>query len=214
MRHAPASPTVAERRPILKWLVRLAVLVVVVVVGYLGVTAVQVIAASRADEREPADAIVVLGAAQYDGRPSPALERRLDHALALYQDGVASEIVLTGSKQPDDRFTEAFAGYAYLIDAGVPEADLRLVDTGSNTWESLAAAQRVLRAEGGGDDRVVLVSDRYHNRRLQSIASELGMDAQVSSTGGDPSLRQIANETGRVAVGQPLGYRRLFNATG
>lgn len=202
----------AERRSVLRWAVRLAALLVAIVVVYVGVTAVQVVMASRADQREPADAIVVLGAAQYDGRPSPALQRRLDHALALYQEGVASQIVLTGSKQPDDRFTEAFAGYKYLIEAGVPESDLRLVDDGSSTYESLAAAQRVLRDEG--EDRVILVSDRFHNRRLQSISSELGLEAQVSSTGGDPSVRQIANETARVAVGQVLGYRRLFNATG
>jgi vancomycin permeability regulator SanA len=210
--HATASATVAERRSVTKWLLRLAAFVVAVVVVYVGVTAVQVVLASRTDQRAPADAIVVLGAAQYDGRPSPALQRRLDHALALYQQGVAPEIVLTGSKQPDDRFTEAFAGYKYLIEAGVPESDLRLVDDGKSTWESMAAAQRVLREEDASS--VILVSDRFHNRRLQSISSELGLDAQVSSTGSDPSVRQIANETARVAVGQLLGYRRLFNATG
>ncbi|MHB1139054.1 MAG: YdcF family protein [Microthrixaceae bacterium] len=202
----------AEGRRRSRWPLRIVGAVVAAVVLYVGVTALQVVMASRTDERGPADAIVVLGAAQYDGRPSPALQRRLDHALTLYRDGVASQIVLTGSKQPDDRFTEAFAGYKYLIEAGVPESDLRLVDDGASTYESLAAAQRVLLAE---DERqVTLVSDRFHNRRLQSIASELGLDAQVSSTGGDPSLRQIANETARVAVGQILGYRRLFNATG
>lgn len=181
-------------------------------VVYVGVTAVQVVLASRTDQREPGDAIIVLGAAQYNGTPSPALQRRLDHALELYQQGLAPEIILTGSKQPDDRFTEAFAGYKYLIEAGVPEDDLRLVDDGSSTWESLAAAKRVLHDEG--DRHVILVSDRYHNRRLQTIASELNLDATVSSTGGAPSLRQIANETARVSVGQLLGYRRVFNATG
>ena len=194
-----------------KWVRRAVAAAVVLAVVYVGVTAAQVVIASRADQRESADAIVVLGAAQYNGTPSPALRRRLDHALELYRDGLAPQIVLTGSKQPDDRFTEAFAGYKYLIAAGVPESDLRLVDDGSNTWESLAAANRVLRQDG--DLRVTLVSDRYHNRRLQSIASELDMDARVSSTGSSPTLRQIANETARVSVGQLLGYRRVFNAT-
>ena len=195
-----------------KWVLRLSGIAVAVIVVYLSVTAAQVVLSSRTDDRTPADAIVVLGAAQYNGTPSPALQRRLDHALDLYRDSLAPEIVLTGSKQPDDRFTEAFAGYKYLVDAGVPEGDLRLVDDGSNTWESLAAAKRVLRDEGSNS--VILVSDRYHNRRLQSIARELGLDATVSSTGNSPTVRQVVNETARVSVGQILGYRRLFNATG
>ena len=195
-----------------KWVLRLSGIAVALIVVYLSVTAAQVVLSSRTDDRTPADAIVVLGAAQYNGTPSPALQRRLDHALDLYRDGLAPEIVLTGSKQPDDRFTEAFAGYKYLVDAGVPEGDLRLVDDGSNTWESLAAAKRVLRDEGSNS--VILVSDRYHNRRLQSIARELGLDATVSSTGNSPTVRQVVNETARVSVGQILGYRRLFNATG
>jgi vancomycin permeability regulator SanA len=185
---------------------------VAIAVVYVAVTAVQVVRASRTDQRDPGDAIIVLGAAQYNGRPSPALQRRLDHALELYQEGLAPEIVLTGSKQPDDRFTEAFAGYKYLIAAGVPEGALRLVDDGSSTWESLAAAKRVLHDEGDG--RVILVSDRYHNRRLQTVAAELGLEATVSPTGNSPSLRHIVNETARVSVGQLLGYRRVFNATG
>lgn len=182
------------------------------VVAYLGVTAVQVRQAAHRDDRRPADAIVVLGAAQYDGTPSPALRRRLDHALALHEDGLAPTIVLTGSKQPEDRFTEAYAGYRYLAERGVPDDELQVVDDGSSTWESLAAAWRVQRSEGA--QSVLLVSDRYHNRRLEGVAGELGMDAAVSSTGGQPSIGQWAGETGRVAVGQLIGYRRLFNLTG
>jgi len=212
VRLAHGSARAVERRVMTKWVLRLLGVAAGAVLVYAAITAAQVVSSSRTDDRSPADAIVVLGAAQYDGTPSPALQRRLEHALDLYRDGVATEIVLTGSKQPDDRFTEAFAGYKYLIAAGVPEQDLRLVDDGASTWESLAAAQRVLRNEGA--ESVVLVSDSYHNRRLQSIASELGLDATVSSTGSRPTPRQVANETARVSVGQLLGYRRLFNATG
>ncbi len=184
----------------------------VLVLLYLGVIAWQVTAASRLDQREQVDAIVVLGAAQYDGTPSPALERRLDRAFELYEEGLADEIVLTGSKQPADRFTEAFAGFRYLTGKGVPESDLRIVDDGSSTYESLAAARRVLRDEGA--DRVLLVSDGYHNRRLQGVARELGMEPFVAPTDGNATLRQIVGETGRVAVAEIIGYRRLFNATG
>jgi vancomycin permeability regulator SanA len=187
-------------------------LVLALVVVYLLITAVQVVQAADRDQHRAADAIVVLGAAQYDGTPSPALQRRLDHALALFEEGLAPQIVLTGSKQPDDRFTEAFAGYRYLTHAGVAESALRIVDDGASTWESMAAAWRILRREGSG--QVLLVSDRYHNRRLEGIAGELGMDAAVSSTGDPPGAGQVVAETGRVAVGQVIGYRRLFNLTG
>src|SRR5690606_23884063 len=135
-------------------------------------TTVQVVQASQRDEQVRADAIVVLGAAQYDGTPSPALKGRLDHARELFEQRLAPEVVLTGSKQPDDRFTEAFVGYTYLANEGVDATALRIVDDGSSTWESMAAAWRVLREEGA--ERVLLVSDRYHNRRLEGIAGELG----------------------------------------
>jgi vancomycin permeability regulator SanA len=195
-----------------RWLLRLPLLAALLVVAYLVVTAVQVVQASGRDDREPAGAIVVLGAAQYDGRPSPALQRRLDHALALYERGLAPRIVLTGAKQPDDRFTEAFAGFRYLTEQGVDESALRIIDDGASSWESLAAAWRVLRGEGVED--VVLVSDSYHNRRLQGIAGELGMRAHVSPTDGGAGLGDVVAETGRIAVGQLIGYRRLFNLTG
>jgi uncharacterized SAM-binding protein YcdF (DUF218 family) len=192
--------------------VRIPLLVAVVVAAYFAVTAVQIVRAADRDEREPADAIVVLGAAQYDGKPSPALRRRLDHAHQLFEEGLAPQIVLTGAKQPEDRFTEAFAGFRYLTQHGLDESVLRIVDDGSSTWESMAAAWRILRSEGA--HRVLLVSDGYHNRRLQGIAGELGMEAYVSSTGGTPTPGQVLGETGRVAAGQLIGYRRLFNLTG
>lgn len=195
-----------------RWLVRVPAVLAAALLLYLGVTAVQVVRAADQQDSEPADAIVVLGAAQYDGTPSPALKRRLDHALELYRDGLAPQIVLTGSKQPDDRFTEAFAGYRYLTEQGVGEPALRIVDDGASTWESMAAAWRLLRDEGV--EEVLLVSDSYHNRRLQGIAGELGMEAFVSSTEGSPSAQQVVAETGRVATGQIIGYRRLFNLTG
>jgi uncharacterized SAM-binding protein YcdF (DUF218 family) len=194
------------------WFLRPALFVALVVLSYLVVTAWQVIGASREDDRGPADAIVVLGAAQYDGTPSPALRRRLDHALELYRQGLAPRIVLTGSKQPDDRFTEAFTGYRYLTSRGVQESALWIVDDGASTWESMAAAWRLLRQDGAST--LLLVSDRYHNRRLDGIATELGAGARVSSTGGSPSVGQVLGETGRIAVGQLIGYRRLFSLTG
>jgi uncharacterized SAM-binding protein YcdF (DUF218 family) len=191
--------------------VRLGAAVLLLGVAYVVVIATQVVLASRQDQREQVDAIVVLGAAQYDGTPSPALQGRLDRAFELYEDGLAPIIVLTGSKQEGDRFTEAYAGYRYLADRGVPDSALRVVDDGASTYESLAAASRVLGDEGA--ERVLLVSDSYHNRRIQGIARELGLEPFVAPTDGEPSAGQLVGETGRVAVGELIGYRRLFNQT-
>ena len=204
------TPPIRRRR---RWALRAALAAAVVVVLYVVVTAVQVVIAADADDGDvEVDAIVVLGAAQYDGTPSPALAARLDQALELYEAGAASQIVLTGSKQPDDRFTEAFAGFRYLAERGVPGSALVIVDDGSSTYESLAAVHNVLR--DGGSERVLLVTDSYHNRRVQGIARELGMEPFVAATPGSPSVREVLGETARVAVGEVVGYRRLFNATG
>jgi uncharacterized SAM-binding protein YcdF (DUF218 family) len=182
------------------------------VVAYVGITFVQVYRASRYDGARPADTLLVLGAAQYDGRPSQVLQDRLDHALELYEAGVAPRIVLTGGRQAGDRFTEATAGYNYLRDRGVPdEALLREVD-GSNTYESLAASARFLRDAGYTD--VVLVTDGYHALRVDGIADDLGLDASVSPSGNRLSrggeLRQLVRETAAVSVGRLIGWDRLF----
>ncbi len=143
------------------------------VVAYLGWSVLGVVLGTSKDQRDETGAIVVLGAAQYDGTPSPVLQARLDHALELYQQGVAPEIVLTGSKQEADRFTEAYAGFT--LPARRRSARGRDVGgrpTGNRTYESLAATARVLEDEGV--ESVTLVSDGYHNRRLQGIAVGAG----------------------------------------
>jgi uncharacterized SAM-binding protein YcdF (DUF218 family) len=190
-------------------LLRALLLLVVLAVGYVGVTFVQVWAASRRDGARSADAVVVLGAAQYDGRPSPVLEGRLDHALELYEDGLVEMIVVTGGKQQGDRFTEAYVGSTYLRGKGVPDGDLRLEVQGRNTWESLAAAARILHDEGMNE--AVLVTDGYHALRVDAIADELGIEASVSPSRTGGTLRQLVEETGAVAVGRVVGFRRLVN---
>jgi uncharacterized SAM-binding protein YcdF (DUF218 family) len=186
---------------------------VLLAVSYLGITLVQVVAASRHDGAKPAQAIVVLGAAQYDGAPSAVLRARLDHAAELYKAKIAPVVVLTGGKQPGDRFTEASAGAAYLRAHGVPNAALRLETQGTNTWESLAAAARFLREEGIND--VVLVSSPYHSLRIQNIASEVGLDGVASPSSNPEGFGTTANhvvrETFAVAVGRIIGHRRLVD---
>jgi uncharacterized SAM-binding protein YcdF (DUF218 family) len=182
-------------------------------VAYVGVTAAQVWRASRADQAQRAEAIVVLGAAQYDGDPSPVLRGRLDHAAELFQTGIAPVVVVTGGQQPGDRFTEASAAAGYLHERGVPEQALRRETTSRTSWESLAATARILRQEGIGDE-VVLVSDPYHSFRIAQIAGEVGLDASVSPTStASRNLavlgRSLARETAAVSLGRILGYRRL-----
>jgi vancomycin permeability regulator SanA len=188
----------------------------VVVVGlalilalYFGVTAVQVVRASGWNSNSSTGAIVVLGAAQYDGAPSPTLAGRLDHAYQLYAERVAPMVVLTGASKAGDRFTEAYAGLKYLRALGIPEGDLRVVTTGTSTYESLAAAKRVLDEEGIDD--AILVSDPSHNLRIAGVANEIGLSATVSPTGAATSWSTLYRETIAVGIGRIFGYRRLDN---
>ena len=127
-------------------------------------TFVQVWRAARRDDARPSDAIVVLGAAQYDGTPSPVLAARLDHALDAVRRRIAPMIVVTGGRQPGDRFTEATAAATYLHEHGVPDDAILRETTGRSSWESLAAAARFLKERDM--TRVVLVSDPYHAARI------------------------------------------------
>jgi uncharacterized SAM-binding protein YcdF (DUF218 family) len=192
------------------WRVALGIFVVIFI--YLSVTFFQVWRSARKDAARSSDAIVVLGAAQYDGRPSPVLQARLDHALQLYEDGVAPMIVVTGGRREGDRFTEATASASYLHAHGVPDTSILRETTGKSSWESLAAAGQFL--EDRGMTRVVLVSDPYHAARIDDIAEEVGLDAVTSPTrtspisGGD-EWRRFGTETLRVAAGRLFGYGRL-----
>lgn len=180
---------------------------------YLAITFVQVWQASRADHAQKAQAIVVLGAAQYDGRPSPILAARLDHAIELWRDGIAPRIVTTGGNRPGDRFTEASAGASYLIRHGVPATSIELEVQGASSWESLAAAARFLRKEGVTD--VVLVSSPWHALRIEKIAAEVGLQGRASPApereSGGKRLYHLSRETVAVAIGRIIGHRRLVD---
>lgn len=136
------------------------------------------------DERRTADAIVVLGAAQYDGRPSPVFEARLAHAVDLYQAGIAPVLIVTGGKAQGDRTTEAAAARAYAIGRGVPESAILSEDTGRTTLESLRAVAVLLRHEGL--ETAVFVSDRTHMLRVLRIATDEGIEAWGSPTTTSP----------------------------
>ncbi len=126
----------------------------------------------------PADAIVVLGAAQYSGRPSPVLQARLDHALALYRRGLAPRVILTGGTAPGDRTSEAAVGRSYLRRAGVPATAMLMEAEGRTTRASLTAVAAV--AGPLAIRRVILVSDPFHLLRARTIARRLGLEALTS----------------------------------
>ena len=200
----------------MKRLLKLAIRVVVVLVGivflYLAVTFVQVWVAARRDGARPSQAIIVLGAAQYNGTPSPVLAARLDHAIDLYRRHIAPVIVVTGGRQPGDQYTEAGASADYLHEHGVEERAILRETTSRTSWESLEAAARFLKSRD--IIRVVLVSDPYHSKRISAIAHDVGLDAVTSPTRTSPikgfsALKRMWGETLRVAAGQIFGYARL-----
>ena len=200
----------------MKRLLKLAIRVILVIVGivvvYLAVTFVQVWMAARRDGARPSQAIIVLGAAQYNGRPSPVLAARLDHAIDLYRQDIAPVIVVTGGRQPGDQYTEAGASADYLHEHGVEERAILRETTGRTSWESLEAAARFLKSRD--IIRVVLVSDPYHSKRISAIAHDVGLDAVTSPTRTSPikgfsAFKRMWGETLRVAAGQIFGYARL-----
>lgn len=193
-------------------MLRIVAAAAVVLIVYLGITFVQVWRAALRDDTRPAQVIVVLGAAQYDGTPSPALQARLDHAADLYDKGRAPVVWVTGGRRPGDRTTEGKSGYDYLRSRGLPEDALRIENQGRNSWESLAATARFLRRQQTTD--VLLVSHPYHSYRITGIARELGLEPSISPTKARPlprtdAARALVRETAAVSLARILGYRRL-----
>ena len=150
-----------------------------------GFAAVRVVQVGERDERGyVVDAIVVLGAAQYDGRPSPVLRARLDHAVELYLNGTAPILLMTGGRAPGDRLSEADVARRYAVRSGVPESAVLSEETGHDTLSSLRNAAAVLRQQGL--QRALFVSDRTHMLRVLRIATDLGITAYGSPTRTSP----------------------------
>lgn len=186
---------------------RLLGLLVLAALIVVGGTATSVWWVARRDDRTRSDAIVVLGASQFDGRPSAIFRVRLDHARALFDHGVAPRVVTVGGSAPGDRFTEAAAGAAYLRARGV---QVVAVGVGRNTLSSLQALRREFRTRHWRS--AVLVTDPWHELRSRRMASDLGIDAFTSPARGGPAnhtrsveLRYIARETAAYL------YYRLFH---
>ena len=195
-------------------IVKLGFVVGALLVVYFAVTFVQVWQASRRDEARPAEAILVFGAAQYSGQPSPVLRARLDHAVRLYRDGLAKTIVVTGGRLPTETsgYTEARASAEYLIRRGVPDEDILREVSGRTSWQSLASATTFLKERG--ITKVILVSDGFHSLRIGIMADELGLTAYTSPAKGSPiaGMKKVpyaAKETVAVGIGRVFGFRRM-----
>ena len=145
--------------------------------------ALQVVAAGERDERRPADAVVVLGTGEIWGWPSSPFSARLDHALSLYEDGVAPLVIVAGGDPEGDSYTEAAAGGRYLEHHGLPSEALLTVG-GDNTYQNLLETKTL--AEREGLESVLLVSERFHMLRSLVMAEDLGMQAYGSPTSTSP----------------------------
>lgn len=197
-----------RRHPVL---VALAAVFATVLLGFT-LTSVAVWRAAHTDDAsrvDRADVILVLGAAQYDGVPSPVFEGRLRHAALLYREGRADTIVVLGGAAPGDRSTEADAGRDWLISAGLPSEAVVASPVGTTTLESLEAA-----ADWMSDQDLrsaFLVSDPWHNLRVKRMASDLGIEAYASATWQSAARTEGTRFGGYVRETFAYLYYRLFN---
>lgn len=173
-------------------------------------TALRVWQVAREDHRPPSDAIVVLGSAQYDGRPSAVLQARLDHAVTLFREGVAPRVVTVGGNRSGDRFTEASAGARYLRDHGVPASAVVAVPEGRDTLQSMRAVAATFGERGWHS--AVLVTDPWHELRSEQMARDLGLRVSGSPTRTGPVVQTRATEL-RYVARETAGYLyyRLFH---
>ena len=162
------------------------------------------------DEQRPVDAIVVLGAAQYDGRPSPVFEARLDHAVKLWHEGIAKAFVVTGGKLPGDRTTEAAVARAYAMDHAVPGAAIFGENEAHNTLESMRSVAAEMKQRGMTS--AVFVSDPTHMLRVLRIARDLGIDAYGSPTPTSPVQHDLGRRIG--ATIHELGALAVYFVSG
>ncbi len=162
------------------------------------------------DTARPSDAIVVLGAAQYAGRPSPVLKARLDHAIKLWNRGLAKRLVLTGGRGTGDTISEAAVGRRYVMRAGVNDSAILLENEGRTTSASFQAVAEIMKHQRL--ERAILVSDPFHMLRLQILARQFGVTSVTSPTRTSPisanrleALAYVMSESVKVPATIVLG---------
>ncbi|MGY1709289.1 YdcF family protein [Geodermatophilus sp. SYSU D00758] len=184
--------------------------VVLATVLLVGATAGAIWWTARQDSRPGSDAIVVLGSAQYNGVPSSIFEARLEHALRLYEQGVAPVVVTVGGKAAGDQFTEAEAGRDYLAAAGVPGDALLAVEEGVDTLESMRSVATAFDERGWRT--AVLVTDPWHALRAERMAEDAGIAAESSPTRQGPAVQTRTTQF-RYILRETAAYL-LYRATG
>jgi uncharacterized SAM-binding protein YcdF (DUF218 family) len=198
-RPAREANGLTRRRPRPSWLRRIAGPVAgLLLLGWIGSVIAVIVFAEHDGVRRPgqADAIVVLGAAQYAGRPSPVLRARIDHALNLWRARVAPVLVLTGGVGARDTTSEAAVSASYAMRHGVPESAIVLESEGRTTSESIRSVALVLRARD--QTSVVLVSDPFHMFRVWILARRHGLDVVTSPTRSSPIWASVPASAGYI----------------
>jgi uncharacterized SAM-binding protein YcdF (DUF218 family) len=196
-----------RRHPILVG-VALVLLIGLIVVGASAMTVWRAAHDDVASRVERADVIIVLGAAQYGGTPSPVFRGRLDHAVLLYRQGRADSVIVVGGKAPGDSTTEAEAGRAYLVSRGVPADSAVAEPVGRTTYESLVGVASYMR--GHGMQSAFLVSDPWHNARITRMASDLGIRGYASATWTSAATSEDTRFTGYARETLAYLYYRVF----
>ena len=200
----------------MKRFVRFTAVVVALASVYAVFNLAQVWMVGRSDQSRSVDAIVVMGVAQYDGRPSPQLQARLDHVLTLWNEGLTSLIITTGGNKPGDRFTEAQTSANYLIKSGIPENSIALEAAGTSTRESLLGVESIMKSRGLHS--ILIVTDPYHALRSRLIAQDLGLTSFVSPTRTSPltgasAVSRHVREALGIAVAHVIGFANLERLT-
>jgi uncharacterized SAM-binding protein YcdF (DUF218 family) len=189
---------------------RVVLIGIVVLIAVAGYAAYRIWDQAGRDERRAVDAIVVMGAAQYDGRPSPLFAARLDHAIALFHEGVAPRLIVTGGKREGDRTTEAASARDYAIRHGVPAEAILAEDGSRTTLQSIRGVEALM--DASGLQSAVFVSDPTHMLRVLRMAADVGIDAYGSPTRTSPLER---DPVGRIdATVHELGALGVYFITG
>jgi uncharacterized SAM-binding protein YcdF (DUF218 family) len=190
------SDAIAIRRTRGLWFLRLALLAVLALCTFLAVASVGIVRASRLQEINSADAIVVFGAAEYAGHPSPVLRARLDHAFDLFQRGVAPVIITTGGAGADPQFSEGGVGRDYLMRRGIPERKLIAEMQGRDTAESAVRVAVIMRTNDLHS--CVAVSDAYHVFRIRKLLEHEGVGPVYVAPRADSKPRNAAQRASAV----------------
>ena len=169
---------------VVKWGTLLGIAAIVAMSVYGGYLYRQIRDYAAHDEAQPADAIVVLGAAQYNGRPSPVLKARLDHAYELFKNGYAPAIITTGSYGPDPNFSEAQVSTKYLVQRGIDPAKIVTEQGSGTTYDSIRAASNLVHQKGWRS--VLAVSDGFHLFRVKKMLADNGIIAYTSPAPNSP----------------------------